>query len=144
MNPTEFTPIVSLIGGMLIGLSAVLMMWLLGRIAGISGIIKTALFQTEGRAWRVLFLLGLVLGGFVCYQFDLFQFTYREGYPLGLTLAGGYIVGIGTAYGSGCTSGHGVCGMARLSQRSIASTFVYLSVGIVSAIVTAKLFLGGM
>jgi len=107
MNPTEFTPYVSLLGGVLIGLSAVLMMWLLGRIAGISGIVKSALFNSEGRTWRVLFILGMILGGFICYQVDLFHFEYRQNYPLGLTLAGGAIVGVGTAMGSGCTSGHG-------------------------------------
>jgi len=140
MYPTEFTPYASLIGGVLIGLSAVLFMLFNGRIAGISGLVKGVLFESD-KAWRLLFLLGLVVGGFAFYQSNEFYFDYRKAYPIGLTIVGGILVGIGTAMGSGCTSGHGVCGMSRFSLRSIVATLVYLFVGIISAVVTVKYFL---
>jgi len=142
MNPTEFTPMLSLLGGMLIGLSAVLLMLFNGRIAGISGIVKSALFDKE-RLWRWCFLIGLIFGGFAAYQITDFQFKFRQNYPIILIVIGGLFVGVGTSLGSGCTSGHGVCGMARLSKRSIVATMIYLSVGIISAILTLKFF-GGL
>jgi len=141
MFPTEFTPYLSLLGGMVIGLSAVWLMLFHGRIAGISGIIKTALFQVEGRLWRMLFVLGLILGGAISYHFTEFTFSYREGFPKYLIILGGLLVGIGTSMGSGCTSGHGVCGISRFSTRSIIATVVYLAVGIFSAILTVNVLL---
>jgi len=137
MFSTEFTPYLSLLGGVLIGCSAIWLMLFHGRIAGISGIVKTAIFQEEGRVWRVLFVVGLVSGGAIGFHLTDFSFTYRHGFPSYLIILGGFLVGLGTYLGSGCTSGHGVCGISRLSMRSILATIVYLSVGIIVAIITA-------
>jgi uncharacterized membrane protein YedE/YeeE len=124
---TDFTPLSGLTGGLLIGLSAVLLMASLGRVAGISGIFGSLLgrWQPEN-AWRLLFIVGLMagtvftalLGGF---DSDSMAFP---GNPL-TTVVGGLLVGIGTAMGGGCTSGHGICGLARLSVRSMVSTAVF-------------------
>jgi uncharacterized protein len=123
---TEFTPFASLGGGILIGLAAVLLMALHGRIAGMTGILAGLLPPVAPDwAWRAAFLVGaiaapallLASGGSVA--FDA---------PVSTTalLIGGLLVGIGVTYGSGCTSGHGVCGMARLSPRSIVATLVFM------------------
>jgi len=141
MYPTEFTPWLSLFGGMLIGLSAIGLMLFNGRIAGISGIVKGAMFDKTDRAWRLLFVLGLIFGGIVCFQFTPYTFEYRQGFPKVLIVLGGLLVGLGTALGSGCTSGHGVCGISRFSTRSIVATVVYFLVGILAAVITNKLFL---
>ena len=141
MFPTEFTPYFSLIGGVLIGISALWLMLFHGRIAGISGIVKTAMFQEDGRLWRILFVAGLVLGGAIGFHLTDFSFSYREGFPAHLIIIGGFLVGLGTSMGSGCTSGHGVCGISRISSRSIIATIVYLGIGIILAILTAKIFL---
>ncbi|MBT8141060.1 MAG: YeeE/YedE family protein [Gammaproteobacteria bacterium] len=141
MNPTEFTPWLSLIGGMLLGISTIWLMFFHGRIAGISGIIKTALFNKPGRLWRIMFIIGIVFGSLVFYHFTPMYFDYREGFPKGLIVIGGLLVGIGTALGSGCTSGHGICGISRVSNRSILATAVYLLVGVIAAIVTSQFFL---
>lgn len=141
MFPTEFTPYLSLVGGILIGISAIWLMLFHGRIAGISGIVKTAIFQEDGRAWRILFVLGLIVGGAVGFHLTGFSFSYRQGFPVHLIIIGGFLVGLGTSMGSGCTSGHGVCGISRISSRSIIATIVYLTVGIIVATLTAKIFL---
>jgi hypothetical protein len=127
---TDFTPLAGAAGGLLIGLSAVLLMGSLGRIAGISGIFR-ALF-TGIAGWQALFLLGLlagtaltaILGGF-----DASTIAF-PGNPA-TTVIGGLLVGAGTVLGSGCTSGHGICGLARISQRSIASTVTFMAVAAV-------------
>lgn len=131
--PTEFTPWMSLLGGMLIGLSAVMVMALFGRIAGIAGItngVLGAVAPMKGaatdRGWRLAFILGLVAaplalvlaGGEVTH-------TVSENLP-GMAL-GGLLVGLGTALGSGCTSGHGVCGLARLSPRSAVAVATFMA-----------------
>ena len=141
MYPTEFTPYLSFIGGIIIGISAIWLMLFHGRIAGISGIVKTALFQEDGRVWRILFVVWLVLGGAIGFHLTGFSFSYREGFPLYLIIIGGLLVGLGTSMGSGCTSGHGVCGISRISPRSIVATIVYLGVGIIVATLTSSMFL---
>lgn len=127
ITATEFTPIAALIGGSLIGLSAVLAMAVLGRVAGISGIIG-GLITPGGsdRGWRAGFALGLVLAPLAAWLLsgETAQITIPVG-P-GLLIAGGLLVGIGTTLGGGCTSGHGVCGVARLSGRSIAATATFM------------------
>ncbi len=141
MFPTEFTPYLSLIGGMLLGCSAIWLMLFHGRIAGISGIIKTALFNSDGRIWRLMFIVGIVFGGMISYHYTAASFEYRVGFPKWLIVVGGLFVGVGTALGSGCTSGHGICGVSRISSRSLLATFVYLIAGVLSAVITAKFFL---
>jgi hypothetical protein len=125
---TEFTPLAGLTGGILIGLAAVLLMAGNGRIAGVSGIFGGLLGRWQpDSGWRLLFILGLLagtiltslLGGF---DSDTMAFP---GNPL-TTVLGGFLVGLGTALGTGCTSGHGICGLARLSVRSMVSTAVFM------------------
>jgi len=125
--PTDFTPIPALIGGMLIGLAASLLYAGIGRIAGISGILNEAIGRREGRAWRLAFLLALVAaaGGWFAWS----GAAPRDGFPLPWLLAAGLLVGAGTRIGGGCTSGHGICGLARLSKRSFMAVCVFMACG---------------
>ena len=127
---TEFTPISAAIGGSLIGVAAVLLFQLNGRIAGISGIFF-GVFRSENseRTWRLLFIAGLILGGLVYPMFSGQSLTVDYTPSLIQVAIGGVFVGLGTRLGSGCTSGHGICGIARLSVRSLAATVVFLLVG---------------
>jgi len=135
----NFTPISATIGGILIGLSAVLLMAGAGRIAGISGILGGLSNDREGLTWRSPFLAGLILVPFLMvlanpeYGYALFK---TEKWVL---LAAGILVGIGTQMGNGCTSGHGVCGNARLSERSITATLIFLTVGMATVFVSRYL-----
>ncbi|MCX7349380.1 MAG: YeeE/YedE thiosulfate transporter family protein [Alphaproteobacteria bacterium] len=125
---TAFTPLSGLTGGILIGLSAVLLMGGLGRVAGVSGIFGALLGRwTAGSTWRVLFIIGLLAGTFLTSRLGGFDSDtmHFPGNPL-TTVLGGLLVGLGTMLGSGCTSGHGICGIARLSVRSIVSTAVFM------------------
>lgn len=132
---TTFTPLAAALGGLLIGLSAVWLMLALGRVAGISGIVRAALWPAEpGRAWRLVFIAAMVAAAWVTYRYGS-AFTPRTELPAGLLAAGGLLVGYGTALGSGCTSGHGVCGLARLSLRSLAATLTFLATGMATAVV---------
>lgn len=124
---THFTPIASLLGGVLIGLSAVMLMALNGRIAGMTGIFSGILAPFDGaNRWRLAFLAGAILAPFLA---QFFGAGFASVAPVtGLPLAlGGVIVGIGVSFGGGCTSGHGVCGIARLSPRSIVATLVFMA-----------------
>lgn len=127
---TDFTPLAGAAGGLLIGLSAVLLMGGLGRIAGVSGIFRTMFTQVAG--WQALFLLGLLAGTILTALLGGFD-PATIAFPgnAATTIIGGLLVGFGTALGSGCTSGHGICGMARLSQRSITSTLVFMAVAVI-------------
>ena len=141
---TSFTPVSALIGGALIGLAAVLLMRLNGRIAGISGITNGALKAAmPDRLWRVLFVAGLVVGGFVFQAVSDQPLLTREDFPMHWLAIAGLLVGIGTRIGSGCTSGHGVCGIARLSTRSIVATAVFMAVGVATATLIARIGLPG-
>lgn len=123
-------------GGLLIGLSATLMLWLHGRIAGISGIVYGLLDQPKGdTAWRVVFIIGLLVGGYLMAQLLPNAVVPREGFPTALLLIAGFIVGIGTRIGGGCTSGHGVCGIARLSKRSISATVIFMASGMATVFI---------
>ena len=123
---TEFTPYLSLGGGVLIGISAILLMAMHGRIAGMTGILSGILppFSSDW-GWRAAFILGSILAPTL---FILAGGTIPFAVPPSTTalVIGGLIVGIGVYFGSGCTSGHGVCGMARLSPRSITATIVFM------------------
>ncbi len=123
---TEFTPLLSTAGGILIGLSAVLLMWLNGRIAGMTGIVSGVLppFSSDW-AWRAAFIFGSIAAPLVWLAFGQ---TIAFAVPVSTLelLVGGVIVGIGVTFGGGCTSGHGVCGIARLSSRSIVATCVFM------------------
>ncbi len=129
---TEFTPITALIGGALIGLSAVLLIWLNGCIAGASSIIKGALTPSGQHTWQVLFCVGLLLGVIPYYLFSPLHFTPRVGFPFYLLILSGILVGIGTGISHGCTSGHGICGNARFSKRSAIATFLFIGTAMVT------------
>ena len=130
---SEFLTWQALTGGIFIGLSAALLYLLLGRIAGISGI-TGGLLSMKGSElrWRVVFLLGMIAGGLlVPVLTDVVPVAQFQS-PVWLTIIAGLLVGYGTRLGSGCTSGHGVCGLARLSRRSLVSLLVFMSVAIVT------------
>lgn len=142
MNGTQtlFTPLASALGGGLIGLSAGVLLLFAGRIAGISGILGGAFFMTGDRAWRFAFLAGLVVGGASLTAFLPSSFSPAQAQGLPLVVAG-LLVGIGTQLGSGCTSGHGVCGLPRLSLRSLVATLTFIGTG--ALVVLALRLLGG-
>ena len=133
--PTDFTPVTALLGGAMIGLAAVLLLWLVGRVAGISGILNAAVEQRSGRGWRALFLLGLVAGAALWFAVGDAVPPPRSGFPLPWLVAAGLLVGFGTRLGSGCTSGHGVCGLARLSKRSLAAVLAFMGAGMATVFV---------
>ncbi|WNO61962.1 YeeE/YedE family protein [Rheinheimera sp. MMS21-TC3] len=128
----NFTPISALIGGSLIGLGALMLFIFSGRIAGISGIASNLLFSAQQRGWRLAFVVGLIVGplAFGLIKPDFAFTTVELGWPV---IIAGLLVGLGTGWGSGCTSGHGICGMSRLSPRSILSTILFMLVGIIVA-----------
>lgn len=129
---TEFTPIAGLVGGAFIGIAAALLWLLNGRIAGISGIIGGLLGPTgDDRIWRLLFVGGLLTGAVITSLTGWFE-PGNVVFPVqgtGLAMAG-LLVGIGTALAGGCTSGHGVCGIARLSPRSIVATATFMATAV--------------
>jgi uncharacterized membrane protein YedE/YeeE len=125
----HFTPWTSLAGGLLIGLAAALFVLFNGRIAGISGILGGMLTLPKGdTAWRAAFMLGLVGAPLVFALFHALP-DARVDAGTGALVAAGLLVGLGTRYGSGCTSGHGVCGISRLSPRSLAATGAFMLAG---------------
>jgi uncharacterized membrane protein YedE/YeeE len=133
---TNFTPISALLGGALIGLSAALLMLLTGRIAGISGIFSGCLtLGASDRGWRLAFIAGLIaaplLGALV--QFPLSVPLMPKNWFVIITA--GLLIGFGTRLGGGCTSGHGVCGIARLSARSIAATVIFMAAAMIAVFI---------
>lgn len=139
----NFTPISASIGGALIGLSAVLLMALNGRIAGISGVFSGTLFaETGDRIWRTFFVAGLIAGPLIYMAISGNTPAFEITPSVPLIIAGGLLVGFGTRLGSGCTSGHGVCGLSRLSPRSMASVALFMIAGM-ATVAIAKPFLGG-
>ena len=138
----NFTPVSALLGGSLIGLSAVILLWINGRIAGISNIMSS-LFTTTGshRHWRLAFLLGLTAGAALWHVFNTDSYVLRQGYPSWLIIVGGFLVGLGTRLGNGCTSGHGICGIALFSKRSICATLVFMASGLLSVFLIRHLLL---
>jgi uncharacterized membrane protein YedE/YeeE len=129
----SFTPLSALIGGILIGLSATLLLWTTGRIAGIIGIVGGLLRPTVAELpWRVAFVLGLIAAPLLYRAAGGATPTIAVTPSLAVAILGGLLVGYGTQLGSGCTSGHGVCGLARLSPRSLAATATFLMVALVT------------
>lgn len=135
----HFTPWSSLAGGALIGLAAALFLLLNGRIAGISGVLGGLLKPVRGDiAWRAAFILGLVGAPLVYGLFAGLPVPQIDADYAAL-IAAGLLVGVGTRYGSGCTSGHGVCGVARLSPRSLVATACFMAAGFASVLVIRHL-----
>ena len=125
--------IYALIGGAIIGLSTTIMLYFNGKITGISGILGSALSTPKkDHFWRYSFLIGLVLGSFLVALINPSLFTYTVKMKTHHAIAGGLLVGLGTRIGSGCTSGHGVCGLARLSVRSLVATLTFMGFGILT------------
>lgn len=133
----NFTPIPAFLGGVLIGLASI-GLWLgIGRIAGISGILERGLFlwqkQSDG-LWSFWFLVGLILGGFILQEWDPTVFGFGHPHPLFFIVLGGFLVGLGSRLGSGCTSGHGVCGLGRLSFRSLVAVLTFMGTAFLTLI----------
>jgi len=126
-------PLLSILGGALIGLSAVLLMAFHGRIAGISGILAGVLPPVSADwGWRAAFLAGAIAAPAVLFALSGQTVAFESPVPTALVVVGGLLVGIGTYFGSGCTSGHGVCGIARLSPRSILATATFMAAAILT------------
>jgi uncharacterized membrane protein YedE/YeeE len=138
----HFTPWASLAGGIFIGLATALLLLANGRVAGVSGILGGLLRPARGDvAWRVAFIAGLFLAPIVWLTLRAMPPAQIDHSPA-LLAAGGLLVGIGTRFGSGCTSGHGVCGIARLSPRSLLATACFMAAGVVTVFVVRHV-LGG-
>ena len=130
----NFTPFSALIGGLIIGLSVILYFYATGRLAGISGIFENAITQTSQRVSNTLFLIGLVVGPLIIYNLVLpnnpIAFEITHSYLL--IIPGGFLVGFGTRLGGGCTSGHGICGIGRLSVNSMVATATFVAIGVLT------------
>jgi uncharacterized membrane protein YedE/YeeE len=138
----NFTPIPAAIGGTLIGLAVALLMLTTGRIAGISGIVDGLIGNAAGKGWRAAFVAGLILAPLVA-RLVGFTLPMPQMPASWVVIAGaGLLVGFGTRLGGGCTSGHGVCGMARLSPRSIVATLIFMGTAMV-VVAIARHGLGG-
>lgn len=131
---SDFTPVAGLIGGALIGASAVILLACTGRLAGISNIahgvvdgLRHGKWMESG--WRLAFLLGMILSTWAYFKWSGAVVNARQHFPSGLLVLGGLLVGYGTSMGNGCTSGHGVCGLGRMSMRSLVATLSFMGTG---------------
>lgn len=125
------TWMIALAGGALIGLSATLLLWLNGRVAGVSGILNGVVFPTAGDvSWRLMFLLGLVAAAGLYMALVPGAPLPRTDYPRVALIVAGVLVGFGTRMGNGCTSGHGVCGLGRLSLRSLVAVLTFMAAAV--------------
>lgn len=135
----DVSPIPALVGGALIGLAAVLLLLANGRVAGISGIVGGVVEGADDMGWRLAFIAGLILGPLLTTLILGTPPAIRIDAPLWSVIVAGLLVGFGTRLGSGCTSGHGVCGLARLSPRSLTATLTFMGVAIVVVFVVRHL-----
>jgi hypothetical protein len=137
---TEFTPVASLLGGALIGLAAVLLMALHGRIMGVTGILSGVLPPIGADwAWRAAFLVGAISAPALIVALGDRAIPFDTPLSFGAQVIGGLVVGLGAALGSGCTSGHGVCGLARLSPRSLVATATFMATALLTVFVIRHL-----
>src|SRR5216110_3287095 len=141
----NFTPLPAVIGGVLIGLASVWLLVANGRIAGVSGILHGLFAEPAGsahgaragdRLWRAWFIAGLIVAGFAWHAFPA---PIRQGFGLGWVALAGLLVGFGTRMSGGCTSGHGVCGLGRLSLRSLVAVAIFMAAGMAAAFVVRHL-----
>ncbi|WON78617.1 YeeE/YedE family protein [Serratia sp. UGAL515B_01] len=132
INPVQFTPLLSFFGGVLIGCAAWILILFCGRIAGISGIIGGVLSRsTPDRGWHLAFLVGIIISPLLYgLVYPLPAIEVPTSWPI--LIIAGLLVGSGTRYGSGCTSGHGVCGLSRLSPRSLVATLTFMGVAFIT------------
>lgn len=128
----DFTPLSGLLGGALIGLAAAMLMLLTGRLAGVSGILGGALVSGSDRDWRLAFIGGLIAAAVIAPLFGAPSPARFASSNLVLLAVAGLLVGFGSRMGNGCTSGHGVCGFARVSTRSIVATLVFMVVAVIT------------
>ncbi len=132
--------ILGLLGGILIGLSATLLLWSIGRIAGISGIVNGVATAPRGdRAWRIAFMVGVVAAGGMAMQWMPNAPGPAQSGSTALLVVGGLLVGFGTRMSNGCTTGHGVCGLGRLSARSLVAVMVFMAAAIATVYVRRHL-----
>lgn len=135
MSIAEFNWVTGLVGGILIGLSATVLLAFNGRIAGISGMVNNAITFKSSEAWRWLFLAGM-LGGAALYEYVLAaQPTPKGQFVPWAMLIGGFVVGFGTRMGNGCTSGHGVCGLGRRSPRSLVAVLTFMATAVLTVFI---------
>jgi uncharacterized membrane protein YedE/YeeE len=140
---TEFTPIQGLLGGALIGAASAGMLLADGKIAGISGILGRSFFPASGDlGWRIAFLLGLPLGAWLAERATSGALGFAIAPHPAVLVAGGLLVGLGTQLANGCTSGHGVCGLARGSRRSLVATLVFMATA-AATVYVARHLVGG-
>lgn len=140
----NFTPISALVGGALIATSLAVMLFACGRIAGLSGLFAGVLRSVPGDwAWRAWFLVGMFAVGAVFRIAEPATFDYGARVPTWLVAISGVLVGVGTRASNGCTSGHGLCGMSRVSKRSIIATMTFFAVGVAVATLIGSLIRGG-
>ena len=142
MEIINFTPISAFIGGSLIGLSAAILLLINGRIAGISGIVGGVIYPEKGDMdWRIVFVVGLIIGGFI-YQWSglgVGVSHIQAVVDTPMLIIAGLLVGIGTTIGTGCTSGHGICGLARRSPRSLVATLSFMASAFVTVFIVRQL-----
>ena len=135
---TSFAPVSGLIGGALIGLAAIILMLTVGRIAGVCGIVVNTMTASDaaGRLWRLAFILGLPLGALLVTALGLKDWSSIT-FPATMqtSVMAGLIVGVGATVGSGCTSGHGICGLARFSMRSVVATVTFMATGMATVFI---------
>ncbi|MBK1794220.1 YeeE/YedE family protein [Devosia sp. WQ 349] len=139
---TQFTPIEAILGGSLIGLSAVLLMAFHGRIAGMTGILAGAIMPKGDAGWRIAFLLGAIAAPVLLTLVTGSPLPFAADFPVWAIVLSGLLVGVGVTFGGGCTSGHGVCGIARLSTRSIVATVTFMATTLITVFVIRHV-LGG-
>ena len=141
MNTVNFTPVESLIGGLIIGLAVAILYLLRGNYAGVSKIYYNVIFVNKnGFLWRLLFIIGLIIGPIILsfFSYNDLGFEMPNANPI-IVILGGLLVGYGTQLGSGCTSGHGVCGIGRLSIRSMVGTCFFVGAGVLTVLISRSL-----
>ena len=133
IDMAQFTPFLSFFGGILVGCAVWILIYFCGRIAGVSGILGGLLSsEASDRGWRLAFLAGIVASPILYDQFSSLSVSDEISAPWAIVILAGLLVGIGSRYGSGCTSGHGVCGLSRLSPRSLVATSTFMGTAFVT------------
>jgi len=139
----EFTPVMSTLGGVMIGLAVAALYFFNGKFLGVSGITAALLGPDHsGKRWRLTFMAGLLTGGALLLAFHPAALSARSPYSIPVLIVAGLLVGYGSSMGKGCTSGHGICGISRFSARSLVATGVFMVAGIATVYITHHLMAG--